>query len=525
MIAGADVKTARWWRYAGVVAFAVLPAALLFGVTAAVLHTTPARFVPTGWNDQIGALVRVSAFRKVGLNTGYYLPNEIMAPVASSRLGVEGPFFTIFYGALAWLVPWGSPSSALYLNAALVGIALAVFVTVVRLDWRQMLLLALVVVTGWPLLQYLATSSEEPFNVALAILLAAGFARILRSERPRGTAAVALGVLLLLAALERFSWAILFVPYALLVLRGRDRRLRAAGVVLSVIAIAALLRLQDSLIPPVQNAILDSLRNLGHAPGATLRAMGETAWNYFKDFVEPANLGPAGTLDISAGGGWTRAATLAQSYEIIGVAAVSLVGFVRAYRREHRVQALSALNSYNLVVITVASLLVYLPLGYYRLLAAHLLLTTLLLIAERSYRLVSALIVVNLVVVAGFVDMYRSLQANFIVPQSTVAAEQASVDQSLRYQSHAASPWCNTILVPLDAYDQRMLAIPPGIGVSYAFGGLATPVKSRWVLTENEPGAASYANLLHLSGMKKVAVTAIGNLYENPRSPCFERGG
>jgi hypothetical protein len=525
MIAGADVTTARWWRYAGVAAFAVLPAVLLFGVTAIVLHTTPAHFVPTVWNDQVGAFIRVSAFRKVGLNTGYYLPDEIMAPLASSRLGVEGPFFTIFYGALASLVPWGSPSSALYLNAALVGIALAVFVTAVRLDWRQMLLLALVIVTGWPILLYMATSSEEPLNIAFAILIATGFARVLRRGGRDRVATGALGVLLVLAALERFSWAILFIPYALVVLRGRSQRAKVAGVVVSVIAIAALLRLQDTLIPPVSNAILDSLRNFSHAPIATVRTIVQAAWRYLRYFVEPANVGPLGTLDVTAGDGWSRAATLAQSYLIIGLAAISLTVCVRVFRSERRVEPLSAFNAYNLVVITVASLLVYLPLGYYRLLAGHLLLTTLLLIAGKRYRLVCALVVVNLVVVAGFVDMYRDWRNNFAMPKNTVAAERASVGQSLTYQSRAANPWCNTIFVPLDAYDQRMLAIPYGIGVSYALAGPAIPVKSRWVLTDSASAADGFSRLVHVSDMRKVAMTAIGTLYENPRSRCFDRGG
>jgi hypothetical protein len=504
------------------VAFAVVPFLLLLIPAALILHSGPQHFIPTSWNDQVGAWIRIASFRAVGLNTGYFAPNEILAPIANSRLGVEGPFFTIFLGALSVVIPW-TTQSALYLNVAVVGLALAVYVITTRPDRVQIAFLIVLLASAWPVLVYLPTSSEEPFNIAIAIVLAVGFRELMDYHKRLGWVATAsFGIVIVLAALERFSWAILLVPYALLVVRGRTSRWKLGAFAVAVAAIVVVLKFQDQLVPPVGNAIFERLHDLGSSPLSALGSTAALGWHNLVMFVNPAAAGSSGSLDFTAQTTWARVTTVAQSYEILGLAAISIAQCVWLVRKGRHADALAMFNAFNLIVITLASVFLYLPLGYYRLLGAHLLLTSLLLLSERRIALVGALIVINLATTPGFVKMYQTWKPNFLTPATTLSAERQNVASVLRYEPHAPSPWCNTVMLPLEAYDQRVLAIPPGLGISYVLSALSLPIKSRWVFAE-KPQDPSYVKAIGgFDHFRRVALTSIGTLYENPRSPCFQ---
>jgi hypothetical protein len=502
---------------------AIVPLVLAVIVTRLVRGAALSRYTPSVWNDQLGYWTRISSFRVVGFDTGYYAPDETLARIHDSRFGVGGPFFIAFYGALTLLLPWG-PHAAAFFNAALIGLALAAYVLWVRPDRRQALVLIAVVITAWPVFEYLPTSSQESFNVAVAIVVALCFLRLLTGPPARRRTIIFVGTVLVLAALERFSWALLFVPYAVLAARGRSRRWIIAAVALAILAAIAVLALQGVLAPPGQNAILDRLRLIRHSPWSGIGDVAAIGGKNFLALVQPTTVGPSEILDQADRTGWSRAATLAQSYAILAVAVVSGVQVARAALAHRRIDSVSALNLFNLVAMTAACVFLYLPLGYYRLLGIHLLLTTLLLIASRRLALATLVIAVNIAVLPGFLDLYRGWKPNMEIPQATLVAQRDSVGRAIKYVNSAPSPWCNTILIHLRVYDSRVLAIPPGFGVSYYLGTLRPPVKSRWVLVDEPPDPA-YVQAIDLPSLRPYAQTALGTIYQNPRSPCFKKGG
>src|SRR5215218_89830 len=63
-------------------------------------------FVPSFWNDQVGYWHRAASFSRVGLDSGYYAPNEHTAAWALNRFGVGGPWYPALYGAIGSLVGW-----------------------------------------------------------------------------------------------------------------------------------------------------------------------------------------------------------------------------------------------------------------------------------------------------------------------------------------------------------------------------------------------------------------------------------
>jgi hypothetical protein len=100
-------------------------------------------FVPSFWNDQVGYWHRAASFSRVGLDSGYYAPNEHTAAWALNRFGVGGPWYPALYGAIGSLVGWELWTS-IPINVVLLGLALAAFCLVGRLDRTQILLVALV---------------------------------------------------------------------------------------------------------------------------------------------------------------------------------------------------------------------------------------------------------------------------------------------------------------------------------------------------------------------------------------------
>jgi hypothetical protein len=107
-------------------------------------------FVPSFWNDQIGYWHRAASFSAVGLDSGYYAPNEHPSAWALNRFGVGGPWYPALYGGIGSLVGW-EYWTAIPINVVLVGLALAAFCLVGRLDRVQIALVALVGVAFWPI--------------------------------------------------------------------------------------------------------------------------------------------------------------------------------------------------------------------------------------------------------------------------------------------------------------------------------------------------------------------------------------
>jgi hypothetical protein len=368
-------------------------------------------FTPFIWNDQLGYWHRIASFAELGLDTGYYSPNESDPPFEAVRYGVHGPWFPAVYGTVAALIGWG-PATSIFVNMAVLGLGFVAFVALAELDVRGTLLAGAVLATFWPVLLYVPTASQESLHQALAMTIAGLFVRALRRGPQLSSAEKAGGVALIVAAgVIRYSW-LLLVPCLILLFGERitPRRIAAALGVTTLLVVAAV-QLTSALQPPGNNAAVDSLSRLTSDPSEALSSFARSTWANLKVFLYPGALDPTAptfrerfSLDFTG----------IQSWQIVGlVVFVALALVARRNTRPRLPVAVAAIpprealvHIINLGAMTLAALALYLPSGYYRVLGAHLLLSLLVLVTFRRIGAVAVIAALNVVMLPSFLAAY-----------------------------------------------------------------------------------------------------------------------
>jgi hypothetical protein len=502
----------------------LLPAVMAVGLVYALFGTHPGRFVPH-LTDEFNYWHQIATFAAHGWNGGYYTVEEHPAAAAFSHFGVHGPGYVVLYGLIAKVVGWHLWSAPVF-NMAVLALALAAFSALARPGPGRVGLAALVVALFWPLHTFLMTNMQASVHFAAAIVLAAVFARLLaaRDAPPRAVAALGL-VLIAAAALLRPTWAILLLPLFLLALPpGVVRRPGPAvfAVLGAAVLTGVLFAVYNHLAAPFPVNILAQLKErLAHGnPLGAARTLAAYAGN---------NLGAFLVVPDSP----RHALAMAQRIAVLALAAYSGVRLVRAARARRAAggrawglsdaDAADGFHVVNLLGITVLCVLLR-PLDTfhdYRPMAPHLLLSVL--VHALSGRKVATLAFAGVYAVLSiaFVSEYRVYHyprfyggESPLFSPSERALYQARVADRIRFDP-AAGPWTNTLVVDRGAYDKRLLAIPPGIGITRVFDWdrVDAPLKSRWLLIHrgSYPGAVARA-----PRMRPVAVTRFGTLFVNP---------
>ena len=484
-------------------------------------------FTPSVWNDQLGYWHRIASFAEVGLDTGYYSPNESDPPFEPVRYGVHGPWFPAVYGTIAAVIGWG-PATSIFVNMAVLGLGFIAFVVLAELGLRGTLLAGAVLATFWPVLLYVPTASQESLHQGLAMAIAGIFVRALRRGPQLSAPEKAGGVALIVAAgVIRYSW-LLLVPCLILLLAERitARRIAAAFGVVTLLVLAAV-QLTGAVQPPGQNAAVDSLSRLTSDPSEAVTTFARSTWANLKVFLYPGALDPTAptyrerfSLDFTG----------VQSWQIVGLVALVALALLAQWHTRLRLplemgtiaprEALFHLV--NLGAMTLAAFALYIPNGYYRVLGAHLLLSMLVFVAFRRIGAVAVVAVLNVVMLPSFLAAYDRWEPNFHLDQRALARQRAEFSRLVRYDGDAANPWCNTLLLPLELYDWRVTLVPPGIGISYPLvADIPLPPKSRYLLLTDDP--TSFAAQIDRSRLKPLRSFPAGTLYENPDSRCFRR--
>jgi hypothetical protein len=483
-------------------------------------------FTPSVWNDQLGYWHRIASFAAVGLDTGYYSPNESDPPFEPVRYGVHGPWFPAVYGTVAVLVGWG-PATSIFVNMAVLALGFVAFAALAELDVRETIVAGALLAVFWPVLLYVPTASQESLHQGLAMTMAGLFVRAIRRGPQLSAVEKTGGVALVLAAgVLRYSW-LLLVPCFILLLAERITRRRVAAVLgVTALLVVAAMRLTSAVQPPGQNAAVDSLSRLSD-PWGGLTSFARSAWANFKVFLYPGALDATaptfrehGSLDFTG----------VQSWQIVGLVVLVALALVALLTTRLRPPAAitaiqpreALLHLVNLGVMTVAAFALYIPNGYYRVLGAHLLLSLLVLVAFRHIAVVAVIAALNVVMLPSFRAGYEYWKPNFHLDQSVLAHERAAFSRLIGYDADAANPWCNTLLLPLELYDWRVTLIPPGIGISYVLGAeIPQPPKSRWLLLTDDP--LSLGAKIDRQRLRPLGSFQAGKLYENPDSRCFRR--
>jgi hypothetical protein len=476
-------------------------------------------FVPSFWNDQVGYWHKIASFAKAGFDIGYYSPDETAVPFDGMRYGVNAPWFEAIYGSIGAIVGWTTWSSIPF-NLVALGLGAIAFVRIAGLDVRGIAATGVVLLVTWPVLLYAPTASMESLQQAFAMVLAGIFVRAVATGPDLRRREQVISVAFLLGiSLVRFSWALLLPCLLMLYLRRPTPRATVLTIGGSLLAAAALARISSMFQPLVRSPVADRLDLVRDSPLSggkeLLTLLGENVQNFLypsAGALDPTTNAPqAPALDI----------TNAQSWEILAilVLAIASLAFLRApVSRPSWFPSLpardAAFHLANLGVMAIAVLVLYLPNGYFRVLGAHFLLSLLVFVGRRRWAPVAVVAVVNLLLLPSFLDAYGSWRPNFRLGPDPVRQLRSQLEEHMHYDADADSPWCNTVLMRTDDLDWRMVAMPPGFGVSYVYvHPFPKPPKSRWVFL-------AYGARADTSRLVVRAKTPAGVLYENPRSVC-----
>lgn len=506
-----SVYSAPTWL-AGLLAV-VMPVTVVCFVIYFILKSSLSAYGPYSfWNDEIGYWVWLRSFSHVGFDSGYNVPNELSALADFSRFGEASPFYLYLYGGISWITGWQSNLSIL-INFFILSLAIYLFVHFKKLDAMQMIFLCFAIILTWPVLLYLPLTTHETLNQSIGIALAIPFS-ILVLDRLKFTlsAKVLLLVGIYIATLVRLSWGLLFVPILFHFFGGTPFRRLALSFLWGMMLYVTTVVIMSYLLPPVNNSVLAGVQKSFTATPLVLLEHSIRQLNLmFKLKQLTPNIAVLTQLGIIAGEGMLQLVRMQRSKKPLSTVLESPEIFY----------------VYVAASLSVAGLAFYLEEGFYRVFTPSLLLIYLLMVIRKDYRRLSSLLLVNVIFFSSYMTFYARLGDYQIIksnyPRNAIhnLKPQAEIERYIHFDSKTPNPWCNTLLIPLEYYDSRLILIPPGIGISYILdlSTLNAPLKSKYLLFSPE----IYNALSDKINVEYVSSLPIGDLYYNLDSGCFQK--
>ncbi|MBI5669444.1 MAG: hypothetical protein HZC41_15680 [Chloroflexi bacterium] len=467
------------------------------------------QYVPsyhTTYNDAIYYWRQAFTFSQVGFNGGYYTIYELPALATFSHYYVHGLAYPALYGSIGRVFGW-YPQSAVVINLALVTFTLYFWVYWLKPNRDQLIILGAAIATFWPLHHYLVSNMQESLQHAIAILVAYAFYRVLTVEAITPRVKWAFAALLLVASLFRFTWSFLLLPLFLLshhqTIRSAIRSMLLAGI---LIVASGVIFFYFSAPYPINfvSQWLQTMRG-SLAEGTTL-------------FVQHLS---ANISDIVAGS-WLE---IGQRLQIIVLIGLSVWGLVLRRRFSGWTRNEARFHLLNLGLLLLIQLAFY-DMQYwrdFRVLAAHLLVSVLLLVAFKRYWLVGLFVASNLLLARPFLTAYRTWDSSqFHVLQERIDGFRTATNGLIEYSPGEANSWCNTLLMEVPPFSlefyPEIMALPPGIGVSFFMSPerQQLPPQSKYLLLSPETGTLWSSRL----NIQFLLETQVGKLYLNLDSGC-----
>jgi hypothetical protein len=496
------------WLLALLVGFT--PALVTLALIASHLKRSLFDFRPTLWNDQTYYWHQILTFSQVGFNGGYYMFYERPPPIDLFRFGASGFVFPAVYGTLGRIVGWETYTGILF-NMLVIALAVWVIIYLAKLDRIQILLTGLFLLSVWPVLLSMPTIMQESVHQAAALVLAAIFYRLLRRDMPRWLFVAGFGFLVFIS-LIRFSWVLMFLPFFVLSLKKWTwPRLLGASITSGIVAVVVVMIFQNSSAPG-NNSIFARVGMLSSSPVEGLQVI----WNAVKVNLENMlRIDDLHWLDLVK-------VEFIQFFVLLfglGLGGQLFLSAKSPAKISFEPSKEWLFHVYILTSILAASLIFYLSNGYSRVFAPYMLLSGMLLIAFRHFRLIMIVIVIGLLGSGIFLRTYSSeFSANFFqyTPEQ-IEQLKAPYEQYLVYEAQA-DPWCNTVLTQALFLDNRMTFIPAGIGISFflTVGDQPLPIKSQYLMLD----PLSYEVLHPDVNMAFLADIPGGKLYRNMDVDC-----
>ncbi len=511
---------ARFYRITGSLVLMLLPllvgSALLYisrRVTIFDIH-----IYSTGvWNDQMSYWLQVRTFAAAGFGGGYYTANEVPAPVDFIHFFSWGPLIPTVYGSIARIIGW-EMWTPLVLHSVWMALATTAFLQIVKPDLRRSLAFAFLLAAFPPLVLFFPTLMAEVINYAVAIALAAGFYGLLKSEQKRGSL-IYLLLMLTLAGLLRTTWMILVVPLATyLALSKKNLAHGALGALIGSFVFLSFYIITQQVAAPFPNVASFIFTRLAtdFAEGLALARL-----NFTINLSEL--LMPAYNLE-----------TLLM-WQVYLVIIDATLNFISTVSRKGKAAIgdddamLSLLHIFNLVVIILIVLLLYSTssLRLYRVLAPHLLLSVVLMIATRRTAPVVLIFVLMLASLYPLIAAHSEIvDRNFFesawTDEEVVAIRTIYEEHGIQYDGTATNAWCNTMIMNIDVYAhaEYLVALDDGIGVGIVlieFLDEPLPFRSHYIFLTDEHSQ----NFPFLSDFDLLqTIEGVGAIYHNPNTEC-----
>lgn len=479
------------------------------------------------WNDSVGYWHQALSFARVGFDGGNYSVNEQLAKIPASNFGNYGPWYALFFGAMAAALGWAPYSIQLW-NFVFITACLLAYLALAQVDLKRSLLATALVTTWVPIQFYMPVGIMDGIHLAMAMLIAGLFARIKKTD---GQKWVWLALLALVAiSLPRPSWAPVIAVWACLVCAKPGTswlKIFGFGLMALAIGVAVFVQFQNLAVPyPNIAPAYDIIKGAGN-PASIVAAQANALTSTIAGAWQAALQGEGLAVTTFVLAGHVILAVIA----LLIMSAIRAVAWLRAPRDARLLaRALFTLGgALSFVVITA----LYMFYQGQRVMASPLLLFTLFFIAtQRSGKLWSALavvmIVTNLASAPAFVRLYRDyvIKPEYKASPALTSAFAKMIDTAGLKHTPGASAWCNTLFAnqPLPFFKAHYFtAMPPGVGFSYAHNPIGKdtpdlPLKSKYVLlyADAKPNWQTSLNLKLLSESPEIGAA----LYLNKDSSC-----
>jgi hypothetical protein len=471
------------------------------------------------WSDEIAYQHQIATFIKAGFGGGYYSFEEQTAPLAATHFSAHGPGFPVVYGSLGRLLGWHQASGPLF-NLLVLGLAIAVFLWMIRASQRQATAAGLVLITSWWVLIMAPVTMQDSLHQSVMIVMAGFAARLVQPDTQRRGLFLlaALGILVVASVLRPTNW-IAAAPLAAVAMARRPL-FATMAVVVAGAGLAGFWLLWRYISAPIPNLAIE-LNEIDGGQGTAI------VLRYLLAQL-PLNIkaifGLQGLLQ--------RPFDQYVMFETVALAAVfaalAIWAIVSAFSRKTSQPSGSPLTSVSFKVDLFNALALGMALlafvGFYsddgssisRVTAPFVLMSLLLLVATRvrTWILVAA-IAAQLLVAPSFLTKYREWRRpGYTYDRARAAQFEREVLPLMRFAA-GQGPWCNTLLT--NWYHPEIAFVPAGIGLTVGEHAedLPAPVKSRYLLIEGN--ADEYGQRTRLRHLRK---TYAGNLYLNLDAKC-----
>jgi hypothetical protein len=512
---------------ASVVLLCATPALLLWWLITFYLKSNFSSYFPTS-GDAIMYWHEIATLAGVGFHGGHYGFEETASAAARFGVGTFGAhsqWFQLLFAGLSKLTGWG-PATGSLLNILLVSLSLGIMAWLMRGCIRFNLFCVAFVGTSLYILLNTPLMMMEGLQYSLAFILAGLFFRWF--SRPRETSAwlgPCLWACIMVAALTRYSWGLLYIAYYIPDGRMGSGRAwlpgLAKGIGCALLGCAAYtfcaapypyepftgsmfgMKVYASLLhgdaAPFVALVKTNVLGMLHPGGATAQYV--QFCMILLAFVAAPFLELLGRPG-DCGGDRNRARSFAL-FHVVNLGGV-----------------LAAVFFYYYTTLGMLGLRMAMP---------NFITSFLILVRNVRLRWLLPVLVMQVVLIPSILfGIYPYLGQEYDSYQRDVSrCEVSDLFNLMVYQKDAASPWCNTALFYGGfGYGTALMMVPPAIAINdmrlTGLEGLARPLKSGWIVTDNP---LANEKLKQVPGLVCVGSRGDWSVYRNMAARCPQAPG